>query len=68
MTTLAIESNPLMPKMPPSPFDPMKSLYFILSYVGTFALAAFLISFALVLAGALAELIYKFGLPNNNSF
>jgi hypothetical protein len=54
--------------MPPSPFDPMKSLYFILSYVGTFALAAFLISFALVLAGALAELIYKFGLPNNNSF
>jgi hypothetical protein len=46
----------------------MKSLYFILSHIGTFALAAFLISFALVLAGALAELIYKFGLPDHSSF
>jgi hypothetical protein len=46
----------------------MKSLYLILSHIGTFALAAFLISFALVLAGALAELIYKFGLPDHSSF
>jgi hypothetical protein len=49
-------------------FNLMKSLYFILSQVGAFAVAAFLISFALVLAGALAELVYKLGLPNNNSF
>ena len=46
----------------------MKPLLSILSHVGTFAVAAFLISFALLLAGALAELIYKLGLPNNNSF
>jgi hypothetical protein len=46
----------------------MKPLISILSHVGTFALAAFLLSFALLLAGALAELVYKFGLPNNNSF
>jgi hypothetical protein len=46
----------------------MKPLLSILSHIGAFALAAFLISFALVLAGALAELVYKFGLPNNNSF
>jgi hypothetical protein len=46
----------------------MRLLISILSHVGTFALAAFLISFALLLAGALAELVYKFGLPNNNSF
>jgi hypothetical protein len=32
------------------------------------ALSAFLISFALLLAGALAELVYKFGLPDHNSF
>jgi hypothetical protein len=46
----------------------MRLLISILSHVGVFALSAFLISFALVLAGALAELVYKFGLPNNNLF
>jgi hypothetical protein len=46
----------------------MRSFLSILSQVGTFALAAFLISFALVLAGALAELVYKLGLPDHNSF
>lgn len=46
----------------------MKSLSLILSHVGTFALGAFLLSFALVLAGVIAELIYKLGLPDNNSF
>ena len=46
----------------------MRSLLSILSHLGTFAVAAFLISFALVLAGALAELIYKFGLPDHSSF
>jgi hypothetical protein len=46
----------------------MKSLLSILSHLGAFAVAAFLLSLALVLAGALAELVYKFGLPNNNSF
>jgi hypothetical protein len=46
----------------------MRPLLSILSHIGTFAVAAFLISFALLLAGALAELVYKFGLPDNNSF
>ena len=46
----------------------MKPFLSILSHIGTFAVAAFLLSFALLLAGALAELVYKFGLPNNNSF
>jgi hypothetical protein len=46
----------------------MRSLISILSHLGTFAVAAFLISFALVLAGALAELVYKLGLPDHNSF
>jgi hypothetical protein len=46
----------------------MRPLISILSQVGTFALAAFLLSFALLIAGALAELIYKFGLPDHSSF
>jgi hypothetical protein len=46
----------------------MRSFLSILSQVGAFALAAFLISFALVLAGAIAELVYKFGLPDHSSF
>jgi hypothetical protein len=46
----------------------MKPLISILSHVGTFAVAAFLISFALLLAGELAELVYKFGLPDHSSF
>jgi hypothetical protein len=46
----------------------MKPLLSILSHVGTFAVAAFLISFALLLAGALAELVYKLGLPDHSSF
>jgi hypothetical protein len=46
----------------------MKHLISILSHIGAFALAAFLVSFALVLAGALAELVYKFGLPDHSSF
>jgi hypothetical protein len=40
----------------------------MLSHIGAFALAAFLVSFALVLAGALAELIYTVGLPDHSSF
>lgn len=46
----------------------MKNLSLILSHVGIFAVGAFLLSFALVLAGALAELIYKLGLPDHSSF
>jgi hypothetical protein len=46
----------------------MRHLLSILSHVGAFAVAAFLISFALVLAGALAELVYKLGLPDHSSF
>lgn len=46
----------------------MKTLSLILSHIGTFALGAFLLSFALVLAGALAELVYKLGLPDHSSF
>jgi hypothetical protein len=46
----------------------MKHLISILSHLGTFAVAAFLLSFALVLAGALAELVYKLGLPDHSSF
>jgi hypothetical protein len=46
----------------------MRSLLSILSHIGVFALSAFLISFALLLAGALAELIYKLGLPDHSSF
>jgi len=46
----------------------MRPLISILSHIGAFAVAAFLISFALLLAGALAELIYKLGLPDHSSF
>jgi hypothetical protein len=46
----------------------MRHLISILSHVGAFAVAAFLVSFALVLAGALAELIYTVGLPDHSSF
>jgi hypothetical protein len=46
----------------------MRPLLSILSHIGAFAVAAFLISFALLIAGKIAELIYKLGLPNNNSF
>jgi hypothetical protein len=46
----------------------MRALFSLLSHIGVFAIGAFLISFALMLAGAVAELVYKFGLPDHNSF
>jgi hypothetical protein len=46
----------------------MRALFSLLSHIGVFAVGAFLISFALLIAGVIAELIYKLGLPNNNSF
>jgi hypothetical protein len=52
----------------PEAINPMRPFLSILSHLGAFALAAFLLSFALLLAGALAELIYKFGLPDHSSF
>jgi hypothetical protein len=46
----------------------MRALLFLLEKLGVFCLAAFLLAFFLMLAGAIAELVYKFGLPDNNSF
>ena len=37
----------------------MRVLFSLLSYIGVFALGAFLLAFFLMLAGAIAELVYK---------
>lgn len=48
--------------------DHMHTILFILEKLGVFALAAFFLAFALLLAGAIAELVYKVGLPDHSSF
>ncbi len=44
----------------------MRALFSLLSHVGVFAIGAFLISFALLLAGAVAQLVYKINLQYFN--
>jgi hypothetical protein len=46
----------------------MRPLLFILEKLGVFFLAAFFLAFALMLAGAVAQLVYKVGLPDHSSF
>lgn len=40
----------------------MRTIFFLLEKLGVFALAAFFLAFGLLLAGAIAELVYKLNL------